>query len=124
MYSSDIGFTDYEEYRHSKQFKKLRERVGVGKKKCSVWWCEKVVRLPHHLTYENLGREKKSDVRGVCFSCNDLCHFYDTGYRVPVTSKGEDLSQRWDEINSYWYWVKNKRPSDFFNWLFRLGDVY
>lgn len=82
--------------------------VGKSRKKCQRCH-QRLVRVPHHLTYKTLGRETKKDVVGVCFPCNDLCHFYEDGRKVPLTE--EALRARWKEINSFWYKFKRFRPS-------------
>lgn len=121
MYYSDLGYNSYEDYRRGAHWQRItRKRHG---KTCQRRFCGKPAMLTHHLRYTHLGREKNNDLVYLCFDCNDLAHFYDTGKRIPVTEYGGDLQLRWKEINSLWWNIKRFRPSYFFTWVHNSYSV-
>ena len=65
---------EYVAYLKSKAWKQLRDRLVSGTYRCQG--CGKL-KLPsqlqvHHLTYDNLGREKRGDLAVLCADCHKL----------------------------------------------------
>lgn len=116
MYYTELGFTSYQQYLESGHWEKIK-KIRIGKK-CERRFCGNSARVCHHLHYRNLGKEEHGrDYVDICYSCNDLAHFYDDRSRVPVTENGYLLIKRWKEINSLWYLFANLKPSDIFDWI-------
>lgn len=90
-------YSEYLKSKHWKQFRKIASEKL--EKKCP---CGSVDRLDlHHMTYENLGREKLEDVVWLCRSCHDCLHRDDPAgglfapeRSVPVRPKDDGVERR------------------------------
>ena len=73
---------DYREYIQSKEWKAkakaAKHRAGYRCEQCGVLKPEHLLHA-HHLTYERLGNERKSDLKVLC----NECHAEEHGIRRP-----------------------------------------
>lgn len=71
---------DYHDYIKSAEWKARRDRYMEKRKfKCEV--CRKAATQVHHKSYENLGREKDSDLQALCSGCHMNAH---EGQKKPI----------------------------------------
>lgn len=68
-------FNDYQEYLHTKYWKNFKYNYKQTHKNECIFCLRKTDKLDvHHLSYENLGKEKEEDVCLLCYHCHRVLH--------------------------------------------------
>ena len=115
----ELGLENYKDYLQTKWWKHLTHRLITLNPDAKCWICgKKSTLLPHHVSYENLGREKLGrDIYILCFSCHEEVHFTLFFHKKVLLDKYTLLKRMWflkiiypirffklgSFLNSIWY---------------------
>lgn len=66
-----VGYDNYLKTQHWKQF---REKIIKERKFCEICKNVEYIMNVHHISYKNIGKEKKSDVALLCNDCHKYIH--------------------------------------------------
>ena len=78
-----IGYNNYLQTEHWKRF---RDSIIKERKKCECCGIVSLIMNVHHISYRNVGKEKKSDVALLCPDCHTYIHEIKNG-NVVCTSE-------------------------------------
>ena len=79
---------DYEAYLQTNHWRTLRKQIYDDRnQKCQK--CKKVISdyHVHHVTYERIGKERKSDLKLFCYKCHEKVHLKKDKNRTKASSK-------------------------------------
>lgn len=71
-----IGYSNYLKTEHWKRF---RDRIIKGRKKCECCGAIEPIMNVHHISYSNIGKEKDRDVALLCINCHKYIHDIKSG---------------------------------------------
>lgn len=118
----ELGYKTYNDYTRGREFTKTKDRLKKRHPKsryCFVCDCRGFLDL-HHLTYKNMPREKRRDMKWLCdprCSCQHNCHYrgHKDIFGSPLPKYYEYLYPRLVALRKE-YVRKNLKPSTL--WLF------
>lgn len=83
-----LGFKSYEAYLLSEHWQNFKKRY-FSRHNRICYCCGKPSQDLHHITYENLGRERLRDVKPLCRDCHKIVHAIVKDNKVPLKEAHE-----------------------------------
>lgn len=93
------GYINYQEYLDSEAWRGLKKLKLEEQPNCEICW--NPADTVHHLSYERRWAEKSDDIRSLCTSCHNKCHFDNAGDKVKLDENS--LIERFNEIIKWPY---------------------
>lgn len=88
LWYKELLYSDRRRLMKKRRFKECWSKCSLCKRKKPL--------ILHHLTYKNVGNERKKELVVVCFTCHKLCHFI-KGRKIPIYS----LEKRYKYLLNY-----------------------